>query len=76
MIKNSRTLKRGSVIQANENAGDWCGCLLLVEEVKPWGCMAGVRIPFQGTAYIRLTEDKYEYVGEAVLVPAGDEDEV
>ena len=27
-------LQRGSIIQANENAEKWCGCLLIVDEVK------------------------------------------
>lgn len=25
------------VIQATGGAGEWCGCLLQVDEVKPWG---------------------------------------
>ena len=68
-------IKRGSVIQANENAGDWCGCLLWVSEVKSWGVQAGMAIPRCGTAYIRLRTDQYEYVGEAVLVHGEDDDD-
>lgn len=64
-------VKVGSVIQANEQAGEWCGCLLIVEEVKSWGVMAGMKIPFKGTAYIRLKTEQFEYIGEAVLVPKG-----
>lgn len=62
-------LKFGSVIQANENAGEWCGCLLIVEEVKTWGVMAGMKIPNSGTAYIRLKTEQFDYIGEAALVP-------
>ena len=62
-------VKVGSVIQANEQAGEWCGCLLIVEEVKSWGVMAGMKIPFKGTAYIRLKNEQFDYIGEAVLVP-------
>lgn len=63
------SIKVGSVIQANENAGDWCGCLLIVDEVKSFGCQAGLKIPNSGTAYIRLNHDQFDYIGEAALVP-------
>ena len=64
-----------SVIQANENAGDWCGCLLIVTEVKEWGVQAGLKIPYQGTAYIRLTHDEFDYIGQAALVEVSKDDE-
>lgn len=67
-------IKVGDVIQANENARDWCGCLLIVTEVKTQGVQAGMKIPYRGTTYIRLKEDQYERIGEAVLVES-DEDE-
>ena len=68
-------LKRGSVIQANENAGAWCGTVLIVDEVKSWGVQAFVHIPMHGDAYIRLTPDQYEVLGcEAVLMPGGDDE--
>lgn len=63
-------LKRGSIIQANENARDWCGTVLIVDEVKSWGVMAFVHIPMQGDAYIRLKSDQYDILGgHAVLMP-------
>ncbi len=63
-------IKRGSIIQANENAGDWCGCILIVDEVKDWGVQAFAHIPFQGDAYVRLKEDQYDVLGaEAALMP-------
>lgn len=58
----------GDVIQATEKAGDWCGCLLIVDEVKTWGVQAGMKIPFKGTAYMRLKDDQYEVIGKAVMV--------
>lgn len=64
-------MKAGLVIQANEKAGEWCGCLLIVKEVKSWGVMAGMKIPLKGTAYIRLKNEQFDYIGEAVLVPKG-----
>ena len=69
-------LKRGSIIQANENAEEWCGSVLIVDEVKPWGVQAFIHIPYQGDAYIRLKENQYDSLGaEAVLMPEEDEDE-
>ena len=63
-------LKRGSIIQANENAKDWCGTVLIVDETKEWGVQAFVHIPMQGDAYIRLKHDQYDILGgEAVLMP-------
>ena len=61
-------IKKESVVQANENSGEWCGCLLIVDEVKDWGVQAGMKVPFNGVAYIRLTFDQIEYIGEAILV--------
>lgn len=64
-------MKRGDIIQANEKAGGWCGCVLIVDKVKSWGVQAFLHIPMQGDAYIRLKEDQYDATGgEAVLVPA------
>lgn len=68
-------VKVGSVVQANENAGGWAGCLLIVTDVKSWGVQAGTKIPMQGTAYIRLRTDQFEYIGEAVLVEERSEDD-
>ncbi len=64
-------LKRGSIIQANENAGAWVGTVLIVYEVKSWGVEAFVHIPMSGDAYIRLHPEQFEIlsVGKAVLMP-------
>ena len=63
-------MKRGDVIQANENAHDWCGALLTVSEVKDWGVQAFLHVPFQGDAYIRLSHNQYDELhAEAVLMP-------
>ena len=70
-------LKRGSIIQANENAGAWCGTVLVVDEVKSWGVQAFVRVPMKGDAFIRLTPEQFEILsgGEAVLMPKDDDDD-
>ena len=64
-------LKRGSIIQANENAVAWCGTILVVDEVKSWGVMAFVHIPMKGDAYIRLTPKQFEILsnGQTALMP-------
>jgi hypothetical protein len=68
-------LKRGSIIQANENAGEWCGTVLIVDEVKSWGVQAFVHIPMRGDAYIRLKSDQYEVLGgQAILMPKEEEE--
>ena len=69
-------LKRGDIIQANENAGAWCGTVLIVDEVKSWGVQAFVHIPMKGNAYIRLTPEQFENLhAESLFMPKEDEDE-
>ena len=62
-------IKKGSVIQANEKSGEYCGCLLIVDAVEKFGVTAGMKIPYKGTSYIRLGKNQYDYIGEAALVP-------
>lgn len=66
-------VENGYIIQANEKTDDWCGCLLIVDEVKPWGVQAYLKIPKQGTAFMRLKNDEFELVGKAVLVMESEE---
>ena len=69
-------LKRGSIIQANENAGDWCGTVLIVDEVKSWGVQAFVHVPMRGDAFIRLTPEQFENLhAESLFMPKEDGDE-
>ena len=68
-------MKRGSIIQANENAKDWCGTVLIVDEVKEWGVQAFVHIPLGGDAYIRLSNEEFDDLhATAVLMPGGIEE--
>lgn len=63
---------KNDVIQVNEKNGKyskWCGCLMIVSEVKNWGVLAGLLIPFQGTAYLRINHGDYDVIGPAALVP-------
>ena len=43
------------VIQVNERfmREEWVGCLMIVHEAKEWGVIAGLKVPMQGTAYLR-----------------------
>lgn len=56
------------VIQATESANEWSGCLFIVSEVLSWGVSAYMKVPNSGLAYVRLTHEQYEIIGEAVLV--------
>lgn len=46
----------------------WCGCLVIVTEVKNWGIQGFVQVPMQGQAFIRLNHEDFEKVGEATFV--------
>jgi len=63
----------GSVIQVNELVPEWAGCLMIVNEVKDWGVTAGLKVPMQGVAYLRLTHSQYEFIGDAVFMEVRDE---
>jgi len=64
-----------SVVQINGlGQGGWMGCLCQVDEVKPWGVQAWVEIPMQGSAYIRLRWEQFDYIGEARMI-GGDYEE-
>lgn len=69
------SIKKNDVIQINESIPDWTGCLMIVREVKDWGVMAGMRVPMQGTTYLRVKHDQYERIGTAVFVERGDDDD-
>jgi hypothetical protein len=62
-------LEENSVVQINENGQEgWIGCFVLVTEVKHWGIQGFVQIPkSEGQAYVRLTYDQIEYIGQAAL---------
>lgn len=74
MVKKKMVCK-GDVIQANELTKGWTGCLLIVDKVMDWGVQAGLKVPMEGTAYIRLKHEEYDWIGMAALVPEDDDDE-
>lgn len=57
----------GEIVQANEKAPHWFRCLIIVEEIKPWGIQGFTTIPNKergpGDAYIRLQWDEIERTG-------------
>lgn len=70
------TLNPGSVVQITDESpgrGGWLGAFVLVTEVKSWGVLGFVHCikshDEASEAYIRLTHDQYEYIGEACFVP-------
>lgn len=72
----STIVKVNSVVQVNENGPEgWVGCLVQVSEVKSFGVQGWVQIPKGGSAYIRLPHEQYDYIGEAVLTPSGNEEQ-
>ena len=56
------------VVQFAENH-KWCGCLGIVEEVKPSKYLIGIPQPQQGTAYIFDDGSGIERIGKAVMIP-------
>lgn len=70
-------LRPGSVVQiTDETPGrdGWLGAFVMVTEVKSWGVQGFVHMlkghDEKAEAYIRLAHGKYEYIGEACMVPA------
>ena len=48
----------------------WGGCVLVVSEIRTWGCIAYVSIPHNdgtpaGLAYQRLADEEFVIVGQA-----------
>ena len=72
--------KVGDVVQFVENH-KWCGCLGIINEIKPCGddyrVMIGVPVPQQGIAYIfsMLSNNEFEYIGQAVFGFGEEEDD-
>ena len=67
--------KVNDVVQFNENH-KWCGCLGIIDEVQGDRYLVGVPVPQSGTAYIFVmdSDDTIEYIGDAVMVSAHEND--
>ena len=67
--------KVNDVVQFNENH-KWCGCLGIIDEVQGDRYLVGVPVPQNGAAYIFVmdSDDTIEYIGDAVMVSANEND--
>ena len=64
-------LKVGDIVQITGESQRWCGCFVVVTELKSFGIQGYMPVPHVntvGTAYVRLNKEDYERVGTAVLV--------
>lgn len=66
--EQEKLLQVGDIIQIKPPHA-WAYCILMVSEVKSFGCQAYIEIPDKGQAYIRLNKNEYIKVGRAEYVP-------
>ena len=64
-------MSENDVVQFTENH-KWCGCLGIIDEIRPGRIMVGVPVPSNdgSTAYIFCKESDFEVIGQAVMVLA------
>ena len=66
-------MKKGDIVQITDEKHPWFPCLLIVDEVKPWGVQAACLIPNSnknndiGRAFNRLKTARFKVVGKAVI---------
>lgn len=69
----THTVTPGDVVQVDPGHDQWFGgCLLVVEEIKPWGVQGYVSVPSPGgpgRAYYRCPNGQFAFVGRAVWFP-------
>lgn len=72
-------IQTGDIIQITNKEHNWFPCLLIVDEVKSWGCTAYALIPnpqsSTGQAFNRIKAEDYEKVGTAHIVNSDEEQE-
>ena len=59
MSETIETIEDGDIIAVITKGEMFSGCLMFVDEVKPWGAQAGMVLPDGDTAYVRLTWDQF-----------------
>tara|TARA_R110000737_G_scaffold340221_1_gene362856 strand:- start:331 stop:546 length:216 start_codon:yes stop_codon:yes gene_type:complete len=65
-------IAHGDIIQITNLEHPWFPALMIVDEVKTFGCQAYAHLPssdgnnFKGQAYLRLETDHFEKVGTAL----------
>ena len=67
-------VRQGDVIQVTDEKNEmWYGCTMTVDEVKQWGVQAGMKIPGEGLAFLRLKWEQFERIGVGYFMFGGDE---
>lgn len=64
-MKVDRRIKVGAVVQGNDKAKGFHGCLMIVDKVTVEGVKCYMRLPFRGDDCAVLSFDAVEYIGEA-----------
>ena len=66
-------MKKNDIVQITDEKHPWFPCLLIVDEVKPWGVQAACLIPNSNKqndvrrAFNRLKTEQVEVVGRAAI---------
>jgi len=63
-----KPIKINDIVQITNINHKWFQCLVVVDELKNFGCVAYIEIPTEGKAFIRLEHTDYEIVGKAIVV--------
>lgn len=70
-------VKKNSIIQIVDVGHAWYGCILIVDEIKPWGVVAYIPVPHSNTindvgkAFNRIENGKFITVGTADIIGIG-----
>ena len=68
-------IQSGDIVQITDEGHHWFPALIVVDELKSFGCQGFAIIPnnrrdeSSARAYIRLQSEQYERVGHCVFVP-------
>lgn len=61
-----KDVKERDIIEVSANVSDsgWIGCIMIVDEVKEWGVLASMVVPFKGWTSLRLNWDEFDLIGK------------
>lgn len=77
MTENDKTenFEVNGIIQViNDQNKNLFGALLMIREVRDWGILASMRVPFKGAAYFRIKYGEFSYIGKSCLAHIPDKD--
>ncbi len=63
--KENTFVKVNDIVQITNTEHDWYSCLVVVDQLKNFGCRGYIDVPQQGRAYIRLEHTDYKIVGKS-----------